>query len=324
MPDEMNLNLLRAYLDGELPTEEASRVEAMLANDAKWKRLLAAEQELSRRIEQMMGHAAAPQELRERIVAELREAQLAEPAFVPASRPPAVQPAAQTDDRDVTVSSPGLLAALSAIFGRQHRVSFAAVAATLILVTAVVLVGIFGTGIDGQSEQLWQASGLLSAVAQHVSQEHDRCAANDGVLASKLIAMTREEAAASLQKHLEVDSVTVFDFGDAGYRFVGFGPCSLPGPARSAHLIYQRDVPGEPQSMMSIFVTQNLGQFPEMCAKKGRRDGRWTGVCGGKSCSKTILHGEDEQLVYFIACGFADQVQLISQEICKALARRER
>lgn len=327
MTDELNLNLLRAYADGELPAEEAIRVEGQLAREPHWHNWLEAERRLRDRVDHTMRVAAAPAELRERIVAELATEVHRESAADPIMTETAAPAAANRDDRAVDAERPGLLAALIALFSRQHhmRVSAPAVALTVIFVMAVVLFGIFGPQVDRPGGQpLWQPNALLAAAAEHVSREHDRCAGNEEALLSKLVAMTDADAAVCLQSHLGVESVTVFDLSELGYRFVGVGYCSMPGVDRSAHLMYRRNVPGEPKSMMSIFVVPNDGLYPAKCSEDVRKEGRWSGVCGGQGCTKTILHGSDDQLVYFLACGYPEQVKQVSHAICKTLARRGR
>jgi hypothetical protein len=314
MPGELSHNLLRAYADGELSPEDARRVESILASDPRWQRSLTIEQQLRDRVHQIMSSAsAAPTELRHQIVDELQLAQ------------PDESIATQAAQRPVAAERPGVLALLNALLVGPRRVSFPAIAGVALLVGTVVLFGIFGPQIDQRSEpQHTHPGALLAAAAEHVSKEHDRCAGDQSAFADKLIAMTREDAALRLQMHLGVESISIFDLSDIGYHFIGVGACSMPGAAASAHLIYQREVPGQPQSMMSIFVAPNHGQFPAKCSEEMKAEGRWSGVCGGKGCTKTILHGEDDQLVYFLACGFRDQVKLVSETISEQLARRGR
>lgn len=318
MPDELNSNLLRAYADGELSAEEAQQVEAMLAREPKWQQALEVDHRLSRRIDAVMGRdsAVAPPELRHRITADLRRE-----SAVDASAPAPTRPARA---RSAEPANIGWLGALFTRFNQPQSVSFGAIAAVIVLVSMVVLYGIFGLPIDHRAETPLQPNILLSEAAAHVSQEHDRCAGDESVLMNKMVAMTRADAAHRLQSHLGVDSVTIFDLSDLGYQFVGVGPCNMPGAAPSAHLVYRRSVPGEPKSMMSIFVTPNLGQFGEKCPDLAKKESRWSGVCGGKTCRKTILHGTDDQLVYFLACGFAEQVRQVSESVCRDLARRGR
>lgn len=321
MPDELNLNLLRAYVDGELSDEEAHDVEGMIARDPNWQLALEAESQLRHSIDEFMTrHAAvAPTELRERIAADFKR----EPATDAATDSPNAVEAA-SDTASSKPSQAGWLATISALLNQPQRVSFGAIATVVVLVSMVVLYGIFGLPIDHRANPPMQPSMLLSEAAEHVSQEHDRCASDESVLLEKLVAMTRADAAIRLQAHLGVDSVTIFDLSELGYEFVGLGPCNMPGTAPSAHLVYRRNLAGKPKSMMSIFVTPDVGQFGEKCPNVARSKGRWRGVCGGKTCQKTILHGTDDRLAYFLACGFADQVQQVSEVLCKALARRGR
>src|SRR5690606_32761805 len=74
-----------------------------------------------------------------------------------------------------------------------------------------------------------------------------------------------DDAVFDLASHLRLDQLAITSLAEAEFRFVAAGPCTVPGPAPSAHLLYQRvDGAGGRQmadasQWMSVFLIADGG-----------------------------------------------------------------
>jgi hypothetical protein len=324
MADELTITQILAYADGELPAEQARQVEAHLARNPAVRRLIEADGKLRAQLAHVMQPTPAASEMT--AMADRIRAAAVGRIDQPTVNEVRVARAATASSAAPGESSLSLLDRIAGFFsGSAHRprqVSFLSATAVIVLITAIVLIGIFGQPLDHYEGGAPIPGSLLTEAAEHVSKEHDRCAGCYDAMMEKVVAVTEEEAISHLQAHLGVELVTIFNLTDLGYRFVGYGPCAMPGARTSAHLIYAREVPDEQPSTLSIFIVPNEGQYARECRGRRKSDGRWSGICGGPGCGKSILHGSDDSLVYFIACRHADLVDAVSREICQSLRRR--
>lgn len=95
-------------------------------------------------------------------------------------------------------------------------------------------------------------------VASFVSQEHLRCVMSDTVRESKLRITDSMDVPARLRS-IVGRSPSIPDFEKAGFRFEGAGTCGVPGPGKSAHLIFVPACEHKPAAKcgsVSLFVQQ--------------------------------------------------------------------
>ncbi|MBT8485971.1 MAG: hypothetical protein HKO59_01645 [Phycisphaerales bacterium] len=281
--------IIRAYVDGELPAADAARLEEKLATDAD----LVARVRFEERLREGVAEAMTPVATPTAVAASVRQIMA---TAEPASDPETAEAAAATPEPETS--------RVARWWAGPPRANAFAVAASLALVAGAVLFGIFGRPID--SIQRSVGGGLISEIAQHVSTEHEGCSVSAD---AHVRWTTAAEAQAELSIALEA-AVEVFDLSDAGYRFVGAGPCQLPTPSPSGHLIYAREGPapdGCSTTLLSLFLLPNP---PDLEWALGNDPTPWEWVVVGEQpeCRARVAACTDGTLAYFlVGC---DETQL--------------
>ena len=270
---------VRQYCDEELPAPEAGQFERELAADPA----LAGRVEFERRLRDSVGRVMQDDcprpsaDLADRIRARLAEA----------------EPAADANRQGA------LAGALAAFLRGPQRASIFAVAATLVLVGGAVLVGIFGTPIDG-----WRPRpvNLVAEALPFVSGEHDRCAGSVEAREAKAPFRRPEEAALQLSDRLGIRVLAVSltnRLEREGWSFVGGGRCGVPVDDPSCHLIYRRLDPDAGPVLLSLFMIPDRGNYrvTQDGADVAIRPGRWI---EWRELSRPVRVYSDGELIYMM------------------------
>ena len=268
---------VRAYCDGELPAADLAAFERHLAEDAALRNAVASERALRERVGAIMEQATAPDALRDRVRSALATA---------------------PDEADGDAADAPAPAGRIAPAAQPPRMSVLAIAASLVLIAGAVLFGIFGPQI-GTIPGKSVVEQEVRAVAVFTSQEHGRCAGDDGARSEKAAWTDPLEAKRELERHLGAP-VALPDLSDLGYAFVGAGRCMVPGSERSGHMIYARTSSEAGPAMASLFVVPNEGQFDTTPWREGSR---WHVLDDRKACDHDVLCLMTEDLVWIlVAC----------------------
>lgn len=273
MIDPQDLKQIRLYADGELNPADAAEFERRMLADPDFRRVVDGQLEVERAIKStlagVLGSATAPQALKARVQ----------------------QSMAAGSQRPV----------LARLFAGPQHASVLAVAATLALVTGVILFSIFGRTIDevGMSSE----AALVSSAAISFDQEHRRCA---GELDDKFLYLAPDDAERELSKLFAV-GVRIPDLQAAGYEFCGAAaPCSIQilDKVALAHLLYRKrlaaDAPANARRpMVSVFIIPNTATCSDLA--KGLLPMKWEPV-KVEECRATILRASDCKLIYFMVC----------------------
>ncbi|MCA9291466.1 MAG: hypothetical protein KDA25_10080 [Phycisphaerales bacterium] len=279
--DKLTLpNLIRRYADGELAPEDAARVEAAVRSRPDLAGMLATERRLREQVGRVMADAdPVPVGLADRI----RLAMVRESARTSAGRHPAA----------------------------LHRSNLFAIAATLALITGVVLIGIFGPSIDSLQNH---RPDVVASAAAYAATEHHKCATCRETTEKRCTYCTAPDASRELSTYLAAD-VCIVDLGDLGYKFIGGGRCGFPHAERAAQLIYERPRDdGKPGERVSIFMVPvnaelDLGGLPTLSRLAA---GRFRMVPEGDQCPSEVLIARDARLVFFVvACNSGDYDEIL-------------
>lgn len=298
MSESLDPQLLKLCCDGEATPEQLAHLERHLQAHPEQRSEIAGQLQFERKLRDCVGNLIkqtsphAPQSLRESVRAAM---------------------AAQTLEADADRKPLARDGVLARIFTNPQRANFFAVAATLALVAGAVLFGIFGRTIDDFNVPT--TSDLVSEAAVFADREHGECAGDFRDLMSKLDETDPNAARGYLANALGT-AAPVFDLDKIGYRLVGVGRCDMPVPARSAHLVYRKDVPaGRQAPMLSVFVVRDEGGCGgKLC--QGMARGEWFGVGSGDSrCVHKILRGTDGRLVYFLVCCDDRDLSTVTEQI---------
>lgn len=188
-------------------------------------------------------------------------AALAEPTTAPPQLTRSVRELLDRDRADAGGTSVGTAptARRRGWFDGPRRANAFAVAASLLLVSGAVLFGIFGPRIAPRYGAVRDT--LMTEVAEWIAAEHWRCVdeADYGRLKGRW--RTVELAEENLTRAVGVP-VCVPDLAQAGFEFMGAGPCRVPGASyQSGHLIYRRRS-SRGDDLLSVFVVP--GTVPYM------------------------------------------------------------
>lgn len=115
----------------------------------------------------------------------------------------------------------------------------------------------------------------LAQLVNFTARAHNSCAAFDDHYERKMTARTEAEAVQSAIAIL--DRVpTLMELGkidalaERGYAFAGLGPCRVPGPGKSVHLIYRAT--DNPAALpVSLFIQKLPPDTPELTAEQTRQ-----------------------------------------------------
>lgn len=340
--------LIRRFCDGELDAERAAEIERRIATEPDLADRVRFERAFRSRVVRIMeaDAAPAPADLAPRILAAMRAVDAAALGSMstnsvstdPVSTSPtstgstptrststgststgststrSTQAAASEDATDVPEprrSRSGKARSSAPWFVGPPRANIFAVAATLAVIAGAVLFGIFGRPIDSIRSARVEP---VTEIAQFVSTEHRRCASDPDARGRKTKWTDPSACAAGLRDLLGVD-VPIFEV--ESYRFVGAGPCHVPGEPVSAHLVYVRNDSGgdgHPSVMLSLFVVPNHGQFARDVTGGGRK-WAWSNIGDRPECPKTVACCDDGRLIYFLVCCNDFEVPALADEI---------
>lgn len=342
MIDPQTANLLRQYVDGELDAAAHAAFEARLRDDRELAAAIDVERHLRDRVASVMASATppAPADLHDRVQTALAA------ASVDGARNSDVQPAAAEHDpqdepvlasvgagfpssgdggtsvadaskTDVPVATIEMTRARERFLREPSRVDWRAAAAVILLVTGAVLVGIFGTPLDQRGLEQPVQETLVGETVEFVAQEHRRCAMNESARLRKAEWRDHGRAQHELARHLGVERVALPDLSEKGYEFIGAGRCHVPGVEYSGHALYRRNVPGQPPSVLSLFLVPEGGphalavdEMPHL------QEGEWKafhvadpeaadgGAASPRSAHSvnTVPFSSDGAVIYLMAC----------------------
>ena len=236
-------SLLRCEADGELTPDQARvlerrRTDAVARSEDEAR--LAFERGLRGAVARVMS-GAAPADLRRRLEESLR------------------QPARAFAD-ETPIAFPG--AGSRGVWGSWGSWGWLAMAAGLLLTLGTGLM-MWSRGVVAPASNM--AHVITSEQATHlvsyIADQHEHCA-NFGAFFNQKMTARTEAAAAVAAIELLSKVPSVLDLGadrlsEAGYEFAGLGRCRVPGPGRSAHLIYKASSPNTPA--VSLFIQEDTG-----------------------------------------------------------------
>ena len=224
---------IRAAADGEL-----EHVAGGPPSDERGREAVRFERELREAVRRVMGSERAPSGLRERVEAAMAEQN-------------------STDTRDEPVRSLPFPS-----WARRGGFWLAAAAAVAIGSSAIFMRG--GPAGSGASSTLTAQRATI--LVNFATGEHERCASFsdhfDGKMRVRTLAEAQTAAVELLQRVPDVLELGSKALAEAGYKFEGMGQCHVPGPGRSAHLLYRPDptiAPGAPA--VSLFVQEDTGDL---------------------------------------------------------------
>ncbi|MHC4990792.1 MAG: hypothetical protein ACYTGC_07400, partial [Planctomycetota bacterium] len=265
------------------------------SEDDALRQRVAFERSLRERVGTLMRSSSAPADLASRVRKALAEE---------------VTPTAAAPSGSVTTSRSWWLTS-------PRRSNALAVAASLLLVSAAVLWGIFGRPIDSVSEN---GADLVADALQWVSKEHLRCAVDEDARASKGGETSRMEIQRSFERFL-ASPFPVVTLDHLDYALTGGGRCIVPGHERSVHLMYRRPPSGgEPAAMVSLFAVPDVGQFDFQPAPL--IPGQWYSM-GGDGTGPSVNCMTDGFLVIFLVCCDVDDVPSVATSIGTAFWARK-
>lgn len=313
MTEQTSNSMLRRYVDGELTPPEAQAFERRLETDASLADAVAFERQLRESVGRTLQQAAAPEGLAERISDALRAVDLQ--AGSPSASHAESQPESQTDTvaEDDPYAPAGVLT--------LARTNWFMVAASLVLVTGAILVGIFGPTIDQRMNAAneVEAADLVAETAAWASEQHGRCVIGDGEAA--LPVQDRVSAAKAFARVLNLTDLQLPDLTtDFGYEFRAARTCpDRPCSEPVVHVVYQRAAthPNGP-AMVSIFIVPDVGQF-DGGLPDGMESGEWYESDGGPRCAHQVRRARDADIVFFLVCCDEQDIEPVSDQIIKGL-----
>ena len=297
MDRSKQLQLIRCYVDGEVTPDQAALVESWIDDDPAVGEIVAFERCLHQAVTSGMSKpTAAPAELRQRVLDSLADEPLAtlEAGATPATRRPR--------------------------WWSTARANGVMIAATLLIVSGAVLVGIFGPRID---EFQLADRDLTGDVALWASSEHGRCTSERSHTQEKACWCQAQEASVNLTQHLRRQVIVAEDLlADLGYAFLGAGPCRVPGGQPSGHVLYVRSSKHERGgAMISLFIVPDIGQFDEDVTG-GMEPGEWYTSNGGPQCVHQIFRCTDADIVYFLVCCDEQDLDAVTEVVAAAIRSR--
>lgn len=311
MNDIVSPQIIRQYVDGELDADEAAQVEQLITQNPSLQAQVKFERALRESVDTSMRATcpAAPADLKSRICQAWADDSPATSGEE--SHPPVIGRVDGSSSHEATSKSRWAI---------PQRANLLMIAATLVLVTGVVLVSIFAPTID----DLGNPQNLISVseVAEFISQEHGQCAHNKDHRQTKGHYHSSAEAETALASYMGDRSVTVFDLSqsDVGYQFIGGGECCMPGGEQSCHLIYARQPRADDNPtrtapyIASVFVEINTGQF-DLDVVPGQMD--FVPCHPGSTHQVAVFTRGD--LVYFVVCCDMGDLAPITQAITQQL-----
>jgi len=312
MSEPLTPTTIRLYCDGELPDEQARRVEEQLQQDPQLKARLEFEQQLKERVGQLMRADGVP---------------------LPAGLADRIGQALAAGGGTSRVSGAGGSRAVAGRIDAEpkpahgsrawwrgpNRANMFAVAACLALVIGAILFGIFGPPIDSLRVTGRTDAALEAAAA--VAGEHVMTTTRPATAVEKARFHTLDEARRGLAPILGTP-LEVFDLRDLGFEFLAGDPCEIPHCDQACHLLYKRSQ-GEP-GLVSLHIAPDRGQFSVGgTADPGNLPLVTDVIPEGPACQKDVLmwtHGGRSYLL--VACMSVD-IRAIAARIQEALLAGE-
>ena len=250
-----------AYADGELADNPHMRVLHAMAADPSTVMAVIHQRQLRQAVGSSMAEQAPaiPTSLRSRILEAAAEATayVDIPAGYEADLSHEVDARKSYNNNALSNGSPGQVGPVGAI----RRWLPAAVAAVLLIgAFAVMNVVIRQTRAANMTQNL-PAAGHVLTVAQieQFARRHVSCSTMVEQLQEADWPSNVEALPAALAGFLHAQTNPILDLSQAGYEYVGSGPCTLPR-TKSAHLIY-RPTDSSRRDSLSLWVLADDGSF---------------------------------------------------------------
>lgn len=303
MIESHEAQLIRRYVDDDLPVAEREAFEQRIAEQPELKQAIDAERSLRQHVAKILEQPPQPMpaDLQQRVAAALAGAAVMETESESRTDAATIsREATPVEDQE----HDGIVARL---FTGPTRANGWMVAATLLIVSAAVLVGIFGPSINEVAPPL-EPQTASQEIAAFANSEHMECATDPEHLYQHVSATDELIAAEQLQKTISPE-VIVFDLSAAGYEFVGAGLCRVPHSDRAAHMFYRKSTSKGSHGMVTIHVLPDSGQCG--ACKQKRRLGQ-PGTAGHRwftlrrvSASRSplpVFGTVDSELLYIMVC----------------------
>lgn len=266
--------LLRKSADGELSDAEQARLESHLAQNPRDRTRIEFEQQLREACGRALGGTQAPEGLRERVVARLRDEQVHTDELEHART--SQIPAQQTRQRSFWV--------------RVTPMARLAAAAVLLIVAGTFLYQVANIGSGTVSPAQAQH---LEEIASFVGEEHTRCVI-DPARARKFTIHELDDAPTAFEQLIGT-SPSFPELARVGLEFLDGGRCHVPGEGDSMHLRFKmRD---NPDRIVSLFIQAVAGDKDRLF-----EEGKSYELVGpGESNSGKVIYGwTADGLNYFL------------------------
>ncbi|MBL8764948.1 MAG: hypothetical protein JNM07_11825 [Phycisphaerae bacterium] len=306
--------LLRAGADGELSPEGQARLEEHLRAHPDDRARLRFEQQLRGAVGRAMraGETLAPAGLRDRVLARVH----ASPADPHAPVAPtmlltdhAPRPRVRTLGIALRVAAAiALVAGLGYLASRSGPGSVAR------------------DGLPVITADLGVAA--WSKAADFVSGEHERCAGSPEALQRKLKIGPAADVPAQIES-LVGRPLGVAEMERAGFEFLGAGPCHVPGPGASVHLMFAPKPDTGPadrpaSSKVSLFVQKDLGHLEMRSGVVYSIGAGWRATTPPASTGPhpnprgTIFVWRSEGLIFYLVSGNAEACDTLRKSLNQA------
>lgn len=324
--DDLRPDLVRRHADGELDPAEQAALEGRRASDsdaaADLDRAVAFEDGLRASVGRVMSQDAVPAGLRERIAAAMAAESIGGEAASESSSPDPV--IGRVDGARVEASAAPVVETMPAGTGSYNflrwmngprRANAAAVAAVVAL-----MIGAIGLSVLLPSIDRWggpQTVSVAQQAAQFAAEEHGRCRdleAREAKIADRISVAAAEQL---LRDRLSDDELVLPDLGEDGYRFIGAGPCKVPGSAVSVHAVWECV---EGKGMVSCFVAvDNDFEFDEGEVQQFDAAAPLIGV-DGEMCMRSVVVRRVDGLVVLIVCCRRDDLGPVAEKTLVAIS----
>ncbi len=254
MSQRPTITELRLYGDGELPPEDAVRIERHLAGDPQARAFIDFERQLRDRVAETFAgeRPIAPTWLADRIQQSSAIARETEAAII--GRVGATDGSV---DRDAVASAVIIeVAPVTPGQRSRQRINVFAAAASLALVAGTVLLGLFGSPIDSSAQA---HSAHLQQAATKVAMEHLNVRISPSIRRQALTFDTCDESNREFSSFLGMP-IVIPELDDIGLDFVGGGLCEVPHCDHACHVVYRRAGSDE---LVSLHLVTGDGHFPE-------------------------------------------------------------
>jgi hypothetical protein len=244
--------LLRAVADNEATPDQvaaldAARAKLSDADHAALEATIDAERSLREATSRCMCASCpcAPSDLRARILAAVRQDERS-PSGAPSSAPTPIPSGRSRDDH-----GPFLFRAF------QRNWAFAA-AAMIVLATVV---GFLVLPTIAPNNHTWPPDeGARTQLVSFLGGEHGKCAPASRYADLKLSIRDRVRAEAFIAQWTP-DAAQVLTAAGDDYRFLGAGPCGVPGAGDSVHMVFAPD--DDSHATISVFLQDAAGREPQ-------------------------------------------------------------